>query len=102
MVNVTVRPSGLGPSVACHIVDVEVDPETGKVDILPGGTDTPLKEIRSVPFVTTGGDWQEISVLNSQSGPLGVVRLYLPSDKQPVQVDWIELVSAGRYKRRDF
>ena len=74
----------------------------GKVDILPGGNDTPLKEIRSVPFVTTGGDWQEISVLNSQSGPLGVVRLYLPADKQPVQVDWIELVSAGRYKRWDF
>jgi CO/xanthine dehydrogenase Mo-binding subunit len=34
MVNVTVNPSGLGPSVACQIVDVEVDPETGKVDIL--------------------------------------------------------------------
>lgn len=34
MVNVTVRPSGLGPGVACHIVDVKVDPETGKVDIL--------------------------------------------------------------------
>jgi xanthine dehydrogenase molybdenum-binding subunit len=33
-VNVTVRPTGLGPGVACHIVDVEVDPETGKVDIL--------------------------------------------------------------------
>jgi xanthine dehydrogenase molybdenum-binding subunit len=33
-VNVTVQPSGLGPGVACHIVDVEVDPETGKVDIL--------------------------------------------------------------------
>ncbi len=34
MVNVTARPSGLGPGVACQIVDVEVDPETGKVDIL--------------------------------------------------------------------
>jgi xanthine dehydrogenase molybdenum-binding subunit len=34
MVNVTVKPSGLGPGVACHIVDVEVDPDTGKVDIL--------------------------------------------------------------------
>ncbi len=34
MVNVTVQPSGLGPGVACHIVDVEVDPETGKVNIL--------------------------------------------------------------------
>ena len=33
-VSVTVNPSGLGPGVACHIVDVEVDPDTGKVDIL--------------------------------------------------------------------
>lgn len=32
--SVTVNPSGLGPGVACHIVDVEVDPETGKVEIL--------------------------------------------------------------------
>ncbi|MBI1279552.1 MAG: molybdopterin-dependent oxidoreductase [Anaerolineaceae bacterium] len=34
MVNITARPSGLGPGVATHIVDVEVDPDTGKVDIL--------------------------------------------------------------------
>ena len=33
-VSATVRPAGLGPGVACHMVDVEVDPETGKVDIL--------------------------------------------------------------------
>ena len=29
-----VRPDGSGPAFATHIVDVEVDPETGKVDIL--------------------------------------------------------------------
>ncbi|MDA1061386.1 MAG: xanthine dehydrogenase family protein molybdopterin-binding subunit [Chloroflexi bacterium] len=29
-----VLPTGVGASLACHIVDVEVDPETGKVDIL--------------------------------------------------------------------
>ena len=74
----------------------------GKVDVLPSGTNTPPAEVRSVPFVTTGGDWQEISVLLSQNGPLGVVRLYLPSQKQAVLLDWIELVSAGRYKRWDF
>ncbi len=34
MVSATVFPSGYGPGVACHIVDVEVDPETGKVSIL--------------------------------------------------------------------
>ena len=30
----TVNPSGVGPAFAFHMVDVEVDPETGKVDIL--------------------------------------------------------------------
>lgn len=34
MVSATVFPSGYGPSLACHIVDVEVDLETGKVDVL--------------------------------------------------------------------
>ena len=29
-----VNPGGAGPCIATHIVDVEVDPETGKVDIL--------------------------------------------------------------------
>ena len=29
-----VNPGGAGPSIATHIVDVEVDPDTGKVDIL--------------------------------------------------------------------
>ena len=30
----SVRPRGVGPAFAAHVVDVEVDPETGKVDIL--------------------------------------------------------------------
>ena len=29
-----VNPGGAGPSIATHIVDVEVDPDTGKVDVL--------------------------------------------------------------------
>ncbi len=34
MVSATVYPEGYGPGFATHIVDVEVDPDTGKVDIL--------------------------------------------------------------------
>jgi CO/xanthine dehydrogenase Mo-binding subunit len=34
MASVSVTPSGAGPTFATHIVDVEVDPETGKVKIL--------------------------------------------------------------------
>ena len=30
----TVNPSGIGTAFALHIVDIEVDPETGKVGIL--------------------------------------------------------------------
>lgn len=33
-VNVSMRPKGAGPAFGTHIVDVEVDPETGKVTIL--------------------------------------------------------------------
>jgi xanthine dehydrogenase molybdenum-binding subunit len=34
MASAAVKPKGYGPGFATHIVDVEVDPETGKVDIL--------------------------------------------------------------------
>jgi CO/xanthine dehydrogenase Mo-binding subunit len=34
MVSLSVTPGGAGPAFAVHIVDVEVDPDTGKVDIL--------------------------------------------------------------------
>ncbi len=34
MASATVQPEGSGPAFATHIVDVEVDPETGKVQIL--------------------------------------------------------------------
>jgi CO/xanthine dehydrogenase Mo-binding subunit len=33
-VSASVHPEGFGPGFAAHIVDVQVDPETGKVDIL--------------------------------------------------------------------
>ena len=34
MASATVRPGGQGPAIGVHIVDVEVDPETGKAQIL--------------------------------------------------------------------
>jgi hypothetical protein len=33
---------------------------------------------------------------------LGIVRVYLPAQKQPVEVDWIELKAAGQPRRWDF
>ncbi|MCC6802770.1 MAG: xanthine dehydrogenase family protein molybdopterin-binding subunit [Anaerolineae bacterium] len=34
MVSASVTPEGYAPALACHIVDIEVDPDTGKVEIL--------------------------------------------------------------------
>jgi hypothetical protein len=46
-------------------------------------------------FTLKGGDWEEISVELPAEGPLGIVRLYLPMQEQPVEIDWIELKSSG-------
>lgn len=74
---------------------------TGKVEWLP----SPKQPVqaKSVPFVVAGGEWQELSVALPAAGPLGVVRLYLPADKEPVQLDWVELSSdGGKSQRWDF
>jgi hypothetical protein len=57
---------------------------------------------RSVAFQLTGGDWQEVSVKLPAEGALGIVRLYLPAQQEPVQIDWIELRSAKESRRADF
>lgn len=71
------------------------------VDWLPGGVQD---KAHSVPLSFPGGDWQEIEVKLAATGPLGVVRVYLPQQKQPVEIDWIEITSAGDGKttRSDF
>ncbi len=55
-----------------------------------------------MPFITTGGDWQEVNVPIPHPGPYGMIRLYLPMQAQPVDVDWIEVVSTGKFRRWDF
>ena len=71
------------------------------VDWLPGGTqDKP----RTVNYVLPGGDWQEITVQLPATGPLGVLRVYLPIQSQPIEIDWIEISSkaGGKPLRTDF
>jgi hypothetical protein len=38
------------------------------------------------------------------TGPLGIVRLYLPMQEQPVEIDWIEINSGegGKPTRTEF
>ncbi len=74
----------------------------GKVELLPSGTDSDPTGMKTMPFTTTGGDWQEVNVPIPYPGPYGMIRLYLPMQAQTVDVDWIEVVSTGKFRRYDF
>lgn len=74
----------------------------GKVEWLPGGAgDT--ANAQSAAFNLPSGDWRELSVSVPTTGPLGVMRLYLPAQAGPVALDWVELKPAnGKPQRWDF
>ncbi len=68
---------------------------TSHVDWLPGGPNT---DAHRAPFTIRGTGWEEIAVELPATGPLGVVRLYLPAQTQPVEIDWIEITSQNSPK----
>lgn len=72
----------------------------GKVEWLPAPQAN--DKAKSVAFHLAGGDWQEVSVKLPAEGALGIVRLYLPAQKEPVQLDWIALDSGKEKRRSDF
>ena len=89
-----------GPTVVRFRVRTASGSE-GKVEWLP--TPAAADKAKSVAFQITGGDWQEVSVPLPAEGVLGIVRLYLPAQKESVQLDWIELKPAvGEPQRSDF
>lgn len=71
----------------------------GKVEWIPPDK---KNEAKSAAFKLQPGDWQEISVSIPAEGPLGILRVYLPAQKQPVEIEWIELKSTGKPKRWKF
>ena len=73
----------------------------GKVEWLPSPQAT--DQAKSVAFQLAGGEWRELTVELPAVGTLGIVRLYLPAQKEAVQLDWIELKPAqGKLQRWDF
>lgn len=72
----------------------------GKVEWLPSPGAS--KSAKSVSFHLPGGDWQDVAVKLPATGKLGIVRLYLPAQNQPVQIDWIELQSGKQKRRTEF
>ena len=66
------------------------------VDWLPQGAEG---KARRVDFALKGGGgWEEIAVELPAEGALGIVRLYLPMQETPVEIDWIELSSKNGAK----
>ena len=50
---------------------------------------------QTASFGVRSGDWQELSVPLAVEGRLVHVRLFLPVQKQPVEIDWIEITPTG-------
>jgi hypothetical protein len=73
-----------------------------KIEVLnPGGEKKGEKPL-AFAYTLDGGDWQEVSVNIPATGALGILRLYLPVQQEPVEIDWIELQGAGAKKRWKF
>ena len=108
------NPSITGPFLASYASKFSVGPGAikfrirspgggpGKVELLPSGTDGDPTGMKTMPFTTTGGGWQEVNVPITSTGPYGMIRLYLPVQTQSVELDWIEVVSTGKFRRWDF
>jgi arylsulfatase A-like enzyme len=77
-----------GPATATF--RIKARPGASHFDWLPGGVQD---QARRADFTLKGGEWEEITVPLPATGPLGIVRLYLPMQDAPVEIDWIELSS---------
>ncbi len=77
---------------------------TTKLEWVPGGAGEP-SGAKSVTFDIPAGDWRELSVDIPATGPLGIIRLYLPASDKPLELDWIELCAksaGGKPQRWEF
>jgi hypothetical protein len=74
----------------------------GKIEWLPTGKADEPDGMKSVLFNLAGGEWQEVAVDVPAKGPLGILRVYLPAQKQSVEIDWIELKASGKPRRWNF
>ncbi|MBN8627819.1 MAG: sulfatase [Planctomycetes bacterium] len=70
---------------------------TGKAEWIPSGS-----RGQSVPFNIPAGEWQDVMVEIPADGPLGILRLYLPTQSAPVEIDHIELKGSDKSRRWDF
>ena len=79
---------------------------TGKLQWRMESQDKFPKNGQTKSFKITGGEWQELSISLEVRGTLVHLRLFPTDQKQPVEIDWIELApdqgDANQKQRWDF
>jgi arylsulfatase A-like enzyme len=71
-------------------VRLKANAGASRLDWLPQGVNGVA---HGADFTLRGGGWEEITVHLPAEGFLGIVRLYLPRQEEPVEIDWIELTT---------
>jgi arylsulfatase A-like enzyme len=87
-----------GPSTARFRIKAKAG--ASHFDWLANGTEA---KAHRADFTLKGGDWEDVTVQIPATGPLGIVRLYLPMQEQVIEIDWIEIQSSeGKPTRTEF
>ena len=73
-----------------------------KIEWINAGEEKGGAKPQAVSYSLSGGDWQEVGVKLSAKDAIGILRLYFPAQKQPVEIDWIEAQGKGGKRRWDF
>lgn len=72
----------------------------GKIEWLKPGS--AAGDAKSVPITIKPGDWQDLTIDVPAQDQIGILRVYIPAQKQPVEVQGIELKGADKTKKWTF
>lgn len=82
---------------------LKCDGGSGRIAWLPGPQADPAVAPQPVEFSVKAGAWVEIDAAVPTPGDRpGILRMFLPAQAAPVELDWIELRSGGQTRRWDF
>ena len=73
-----------------------------KIEWMNPGGEKKGEKPQSITYTLNDGDWQDVSINIPGTGALGILRLYLPAQQEPIELQWIELHGAGANKRWEF
>lgn len=72
----------------------------GKVEWLSGAKGA--ADAKSVAFTIKAGGWQVVTADVPAGAKVGILRIYLPAQKQAVEINWVDLRPKGSAKHWDF